>query len=139
MRKEEIQLLIDRYEEGLTSNAEEKKLRQYFISQPASSMPQEWQAYKALFAFIENEQHPKSLPPTKKSRTIIYRLTGAAAAAACIAAAIIIKMPAPGSTNYAVINGETTTDRNKIAAEAEAALQAVAYTDCDTFGALEGI
>lgn len=138
MRKEEIQLLIDRYDEGLTSNAEEKKLRQYFISQPASSMPQEWQAYKALFAFIENEQQPKPLPATKKSRTIIYRLAGVAAAA-CIAAAIIIKMQAAGSTNYAVINGETTTDRNKIAAEAEAALQAVAYTDYDTFGALDGI
>jgi len=138
MKKEDIQLLIDRYEEGLTSNAEEKTLRQYILSQHTDDMPQEWAVYKAIFTFIGNEQHPQQ-PPIKKSRSIIYWLTGAIAAACVAAAIIIITIPTTDKTNYAVINGRTTTDREMIAAEAEAALYTVTYTDNDTFEALDDI
>lgn len=141
MNKKHIQQLIDRYDDGMTSNAEERELRDIFRKLPATDMPQEWATYRAMFAFIDSEVQPSHTAPeaiprkTLLRRLFTTRLTACAAACAAIAiVAILTANTARG--DYAVINGKVVTDKSVVMTEACAALQTVAYSD-EAFGALD--
>lgn len=149
MNKEHIQQLIDRYDEGMTSNAEERELREFFRQHPASALPQEWAAYKAIFAFVDSEAATMAVTTGKEveSPLTVNRITPqrrlfttkrivAAAACAAIAVTIVLHTVNTGKSNYAVINGNTVTDKSVVMTEAETALQMVAYSD-ESFGALD--
>lgn len=51
MTQKEIEILIEKYLDGMTTNAEEDRLRRYFAEVPAADVPEEWRVYKALFAW----------------------------------------------------------------------------------------
>lgn len=51
MTRKETELLIEKYLDGMTTNAEENRLRCYFAEMPADYIPEEWRVYKALFAW----------------------------------------------------------------------------------------
>ncbi|MCH5311775.1 MAG: hypothetical protein J1E57_07470 [Prevotella sp.] len=155
MTREEVRQLIEKYDEGLTSNAEERALRLFFKEQPQENIPEEWRVYKALFSFVEeesvntatdDEMDNKVVNSSKRrsSKAVITRLT-ILAAAACIAITMIITTTQTAPTNngngkdYAVIDGKMVTDQHLIAAEAEAALQNVAYNDNDAFAAFDDL
>lgn len=148
MNKEHIQQLIDRYDDGMTSNTEERELREFFRQHPASALPQEWAAYKAIFAFVDSEV-AKAVTTEKevKSPLTVSQMTPprrlfttkrivAAAACAAITVTIVLHTVNTGKNNYAVINGNTVTDKSVVMTEAETALQMVAYSD-ESFGALD--
>lgn len=55
MKKEYIQKLINRYEDGETTLHEEAQLRKYF-GRNNLVVPKEWEVYRALFRFeVRNE------------------------------------------------------------------------------------
>lgn len=51
MTRKETEILIGKYLDGMTTNAEEDRLRRYFAEMPADEVPEEWRVYKALFAW----------------------------------------------------------------------------------------
>lgn len=51
MTRKETEILIGKYLDGMTTNAEEDRLRRYFAEMPADDVPEEWRVYKALFAW----------------------------------------------------------------------------------------
>lgn len=145
MNKEHIQQLIDRYDDGMTSNAEERELRDFFRQHPANTLPQEWAAYKAIFAFVDSEatktEEKNTETPTVSRMTPLRRMLTikrmvSVAACAAVAITIILHTANTGKSNYAVINGNTVTDKSVVMTEAETALQMVAYSD-ESFGALD--
>lgn len=153
MTKEEARQLVEKYDDGLTSNAEERALRQFFKEQPQEGLPEEWRAYKALFAFVDKEIGENLLSSgdvaenaigSHKRRSALWTKL-AILTAACIATAVIVtatqKTPATNgnSGDYAVIDGKVVTDQRLIAAEVEAALQSVAYNDDDAFAAFSDL
>ena len=155
MTKEETRQLIEKYDDGLTSNAEERALRQFFKEQPQEGLPEEWRVYKVLFAFVDKEIGENLLSSTNgdvagnaigshKRRGVLWTKL-AILTAACIATAVIVtatlKTPATNDNNgdYAVIDGKVVTDQRLIAAEVEAALQSVAYNDDDAFAAFSDL
>lgn len=148
MNKEHIQQLIDRYNDGMTSNAEERELREFFRQHPASAVPREWAAYKAIFAFVDSETARKAVTTGKEverpltvsrmtplRRMLTIKRMVSIAACAAVAITIILHTANTGKSNYAVINGNTVTDKSVVMTEAETALQMVAYSD-ESFGAL---
>lgn len=144
MNKEHIQQLIDRYDDGMTSNAEERELRDFFRQHPANTLPQEWAAYKAISAFVDSEatkaEEKNTETPTVSRMTPLRRMLTikrmvSVAACAAVAITIILHTANTGKSNYAVINGNTVTDKSVVMTEAETALQMVAYSD-ESFGAL---
>lgn len=156
MTKEEARQLVEKYDDGLTSNAEERALRQFFKEQPQEGLPEEWRTYKALFAFVDKEIGENLLSSTNgdvagnaigshKRRGALWTKLAILTAAACIATAVIVtatlKTPATNGNNgdYAVIDGKVVTDQRLIAAEVEAALQSVAYNDDDAFAAFSDL
>lgn len=144
MNKEYIQQLIDRYDDGMTSNAEERELRDFFRQHPANTLPQEWAAYKAIFAFVDSEatkaeeKNADTLTVsrmTPQRRILTIKRIISIAACAAVAITIILHTANTGKSNYAVINGNTVTDKSVVMTEAETALQMVTYSD-ESFGAL---
>lgn len=125
----DIEQLIEKYLDGDTTHAEEQQLQAYFASH--TDIPADWQPYRALFAYVGEEQ--------AKGKTVNlphHRLRWAAAAA-CVAtlASLAIAWP-QDADSYAVIDGQRTTDSYVVMQEAELALQMVAASDDDTFDAL---
>lgn len=144
MNKEHIQQLIDRYDDGMTSNAEERELRDFFRQHPANTLPQEWTAYKAIFAFVDSkatkaeEKNTETMTVSRMTplrRMLTIKRMVSVAACAAVAITIILHTANTGKSNYAVINGNTVTDKSVVMTEAETALQMVAYSD-ESFGAL---
>lgn len=133
MRQEEIQRLLDRYLDGETSSQEELQLRQYFSEMQL--VPQEWYAYKALFAWEERES------ATIRQKLAHRRLAIAASLAALllVGAGILLLNKQDNPTNYAVIDGHITTDLSVVKQEAEQALMMVTTTEEETFDALNTI
>ena len=46
----QMDILINKYLDGLTSNEEERQLREYFKDN-GTDIPEEWKVFQALFAF----------------------------------------------------------------------------------------
>lgn len=53
--KQQIQVLLDKYLAGETSNEEEELLRNYF-EEHGDDIPEEWKSFRALFSFVGFEK-----------------------------------------------------------------------------------
>ena len=53
--KQQIQVLLDKYLAGETSNEEEELLRNYF-DEHGDDIPEEWKSFRALFSFVGFEK-----------------------------------------------------------------------------------
>lgn len=138
---EQISMLLDKYMDGETSNAEEARLRQYFAT-AGNDMPDEWRAYKALFRYEAEEiaNMPAAIPSAGRPKARRRRMWMAGAASAATAAAMLVCLLTAlprGEKNYAVIDGKKYTDREVVMQEAEEALSIVSSSEDDTFEALE--
>lgn len=130
MMKEKIQKLIDRYENGETTEREEARLRRYF-GRDNLVAPKEWEVYRALFRFEVKERGEQ-----KRHRLLPLWSVGVAAAA-CGALILAIAFGHPSKPDdYAVINGHVITNQQVVQKEAEDALTMVQANDQETFGAL---
>lgn len=89
MKSEDIQHLIDRFMDGTTTLAEERRLAEFFrTAEPSGQWPEEWLAYKEMFAYFD-EGMPEAdavVPPSaRKRRSLVVRVASVAAAAAVVA------------------------------------------------------
>ena len=55
MDKEKINILIEKYLDGTTSEIEEQVLADYFCKADGD-MPDDWKTYRALFTYINAEK-----------------------------------------------------------------------------------
>ncbi len=145
MKKEEyIKQLLDKYLDGETSADEERALRGYFTNK-GNHIPEEWIPYRALFAYIAEEQtaiaekaddNGKYRKDTKARHRHGWMYTAITAAAAILIIVVMIALPR-STENYAVINGKVYTDKKLVEEEALKALDMVSSDESDDFGALE--
>jgi hypothetical protein len=160
---ETIRQLLDSYMDGDTTNEEEQTLHNYFAA-AGENIPEEWRAYRALFAFEDAEREAlddvgrdaaqvEDVSAQSGAQIIEMRCHGAQrkwimyAAAACAAAMLILsvrpfftdKKAMPGTetpTDYAVIDGHRTTDATVVKDQAMEALNAISTNDEENFSAL---
>lgn len=154
-----IQILLDKYMDGATSNEEEATLRKYF-EEHANDIPEEWESYRALFSYIGFEQmnlsqilkeekeedfekkdiEKEEIPKKEASRSRWLKYFGTSVAAAAIIAFLIVgiqKIAQPQSECYAVIDGKVYTDQEFVHHEALDALDDVSADSEDPFSALD--
>lgn len=133
----EIETLLEKYFEGETSSAEEKKLREYFTS---GEVAPHLRVYVPLFLYFEEEigKEERTVPEIRmpQKRKIFLWVSGVAAAVLLLLG--IGKLSIfPGkmycSNNYVVINGRCYTDPHTIREHAWNALQEVSVTEKDLF------
>lgn len=167
MTRKEIEQLIEKYLDGMTTNAEEDRLRRYFAEVPADEVPEEWRVYKALFAWETRHATPaaattetavedkgltehvitdeRPVAPGKDKtagrsavmRRIDMLLAAAAASVAILIIVAIDHVPQTDRQCYAVIDGRVYTDCSFVEREAEEALKLVAGSEDDAFDALQ--
>lgn len=141
MNKEEIQKLLERYLDGLTTDEEEGRLRGYF-ARAGQPVPAEWRVYRALFAYEQAEAaalQQQAAAPAATLRQGFQRhwLPVALAVAAAVVALLVLVMQLPQSgNNYAVINGKVIHNKEIINREAEASLNMVSADADEDFDAL---
>lgn len=143
MKKEEyIKDLLDKYVSGDTTAGEENALRGYFAN-PDNRIPDEWLPFKALFAYVDEEQEAAGtavkaveMKPRGKSVKRFKTLVITAAAAAAIAV-VVITHGVSRPENYAVIDGKVYTDKQTVNEEALEALHMVSSDYSDSFDALD--
>lgn len=145
MKKEEyIKQLLDKYLDGDTSSAEERALRGYFTNND-NIIPEEWMPYRALFAYIAEEQADSAETSATAERSRIrtgrtirhgWIYTAITAAAAILIAVVMISLPR-SNDNFAVIDGKVYTNRKVVEEEALKALEMVSSDEDDSFDALE--
>lgn len=132
----DIQPLLDRYLEGLTSNEEESRLRTFF-TEYTGEIPAEWAPFQALFAYEKQARRVHSPAPCSQKNTHFKwfkPLSAAATVAFLIGIAMWLK---PNHRNFAVIDGRTITSQAEVKAEAEEALDLIQGGDETPFPALE--
>lgn len=130
MKKEYIQKLINRYEDGETTLHEEAQLRKYF-GRNNLVVPKEWEVYRALFRFEVKERGEQK----QKRRLPLWGVW--ATVAACAALAFMLTFGhSTKPDDYAVINGHMITNKQVVEKEAEDALMMVQTSDEETFDAL---
>ncbi|GHV57404.1 hypothetical protein FACS1894182_06140 [Bacteroidia bacterium] len=117
-----IQELIDKYFEGLTSLKEEETLREYFRGR---DIPEEWKAYQPLFRYF-SEERQKTEKKQRIPRSI--RLWMSVAAAACVLLFFGLKLTSPAPNHLSAysmmyIDGKKYTDIELIQVEALKALE----------------
>jgi len=117
----EAEALLEKYYEGTTSTAEEKRLC-FFLSQ--EKIPERFKADRALLTFFaEKKQKPKT--------SIIPFLKWASIAAIFLGIVFFSKQVTnEKQTNFAYINGHKYTDSKMIKEQALASL-AILSTSCD--------
>lgn len=167
MTQKEIEILIEKYLDGTTTNAEEDRLRRYFAEVPADDVPEEWRVYKALFAWetgqatagdattgtdaedngltehvVMDERQAAPVKDKAAGRPAMMRridmlLASAAASVAILIVLTIGHVPQTDRQCYAVIDGRVYTDCEFVEREAEEALMLVAGSEDDAFDALQ--
>lgn len=160
-----MDILINKYLDGLTSNEEERQLREYFKDK-GNEIPEEWKVFQALFAFESMEtDHRKTfgtdntlksadkcvesgttdlpqIPLGKNAKVISIRrrnrhISWIITAAACIAITLVFTFGNMSAPkNYAVIGGKKYTNPEVIKQQAFEALNDVSANDQETFSAL---
>lgn len=144
MKMDDIDKLIERYFEGLTTADEERRLRAFFAS---DAVPERLNSYKPLFAYFDEEirkEHPlrmKANGTWLQKRRWLYVLSGAAAAVLLVLTLSRVLYPTDPcycSDNYVVINGRCYTDIHTVRAMAVEALHEVA-TPVDAYSPKTGI
>ncbi|MDR2056848.1 MAG: hypothetical protein LBP83_00910 [Dysgonamonadaceae bacterium] len=133
--KVEIETLIEKYFEGLTTLKEEEYLRAYFQKE---TVPAEWEAYKAMFRFFALEiEAGKTKPlPEKKGRKVYLRWAGVAAAVCLLVYAgvkITFKDYQMQETSCAYINGKAYTNLELIRLEALKTLESLSRNNESVF------
>jgi len=107
----EIEQLIEKYFDGLTTSAEEATLRHFFMS---DAVPEQMRIYKPLFVYLDAEiKASKTTRPRNRKSYIIGWLSGAAACAAILIGSFFISLQrteCPRSSNYVMINGRCYSD-----------------------------
>lgn len=143
-----IQILLDKYMDGATSNEEEATLRKYF-EEHGNDIPEEWESYRALFSYIGFEQmnlsqilkeEEKEIDKKEAPRSRWLKYFGTSVAAAAIIAFLIVgiqKIAQPQPECYAVIDGKVYTDQEFVHNEALDALEDVSADSEDPFSALD--
>lgn len=135
----QIEELINRYLDGLTSNEEERTLKRFF-AQAGGDIPEEWKALQTLFAFESmDSQLPEETDHAKivsiRHRNKMLRII--ISTAACIAITLIFHLGHSASyKNYAVIDGKKYTNPEVVRQQAFKALNEVSSDDRETFSAL---
>jgi hypothetical protein len=135
----QIETLINKYLDGLTSNDEERQLRKYF-AHAGNDIPKEWKALKALFAFemkeseeAQSSEGAKIISIRHRNRRISWIIT----AAACVAITLVFTFGRVASPkNYAVVDGKKYTDKEMVERQAMEALDNVSSDDNEIFSAL---
>lgn len=126
----EIAKLVDKYIDGATTGAEERALKEWMESH-ANDIPEEWQWLAALFEYEKQDQKSNK----RQGRTINIRTIIMASCAASVALLIAISAIVSANRrteNFAVINGDRTTDREAVISEAIAALDMLSLADEET-------
>ena len=100
----DIQQLLDRYLDGLTSLEEEDRLADYFRSH---DVPEAWQAYKEMFAYFDagmptGESEEKKRPQRHRTVALWTGLAVAAAAALTLFIVRPVSSPQPPAVTPAV-------------------------------------
>lgn len=94
---ERIEMLLVRYFDGETSLEEERELRAFFRS--ASSLPSEWEPYRDIFGYFDDQRTIVSARKPSSRRHRIIRMAGwASAAAACAAMVFLLDFEEPISS-----------------------------------------
>ena len=142
-----IEELLERYFEGETSAAEEKRIRAFFAS---GEVPEHLAVYAPLFAYFDEEierdaeaqvgepdldPEPVSVPlrSANRKRAALYLFSGVAACVLALLGVTRLSYPAFCSDSYVVINGRCYTDIHKVRSLAIEALQEVATPADDYF------
>jgi hypothetical protein len=153
----QIEILLNKYLDGLTSNEEERQLREFF-NRKDNILPEEWKVYRALFTFetmeseISNSQkilddsdlsmeydisgssdNSKIISIRRRNRKISWLIS----TAVCISLILVFTFGHSGKQkNYAVINGKRYTDPEVVKQQAFEALNNVSTDDNENFAAL---
>jgi hypothetical protein len=160
-----MEILINKYLDGLTSNEEERQLLEYFKDK-GNEIPEEWKVFQALFAFesiksdhsrtfgtdqilistdecVESETTDLSkIPLTKNAKITSIRrrnrhISWIITVAACIAITLAFTFGNMSAPkNYAVIEGKKYTSPEVVKQQAFEALNDVSADDQETFSAL---
>ncbi|GHU63313.1 hypothetical protein FACS1894123_05850 [Bacteroidia bacterium] len=138
-KKENINELIEKYFEGLTSLQEEQSLRDYFQQE---NIPEEWRVYQPVFQFFSQEivteknlsEKPLSVVKPRR-RNFFY--TSIAAAASIILLfglklALDVELRTP-EKSQAYINGKKMTNMVLIRTEILKTLENIAEENEDVF------
>ena len=110
----DIEQLIERYFEGLTTSEEEATLRRFFTS---DEVPEKMQMYKPLFVYFDTEINTLQTPPHRHLKPYIYWLSGVAASAAILIGLFVFNLQRtdyPRNSNYVMIDGQCYTDEATI-------------------------
>ena len=126
MQIDDIDSLISKYTDGETTVAEEQQLRNFFAQDPLL-LPDELKPFCALFRW---EQQERCKQAAKQS---------VSAVAAVVITMFVVRHNVTKTGDYAIINGECTTNKNMVQHEAEAALNMVSANESEDFQALSQI
>jgi hypothetical protein len=126
----EIEQLLEKYFEGLTTSEEEAMLRRFFTS---GNVPANLMMYKPLFAYFDNEIK-KSKP--KQPNYILWLSAAAACAAILVGSFFLVSQQndCPATGNYVIINGRCYTDEATIRSMALKTLHEMAENEDFTTG-----
>lgn len=154
--------LLKKYMDGLTTNAEEKTLRDYF-SDPSAIVPEEWKPYRALFSFVGEQRkdffggsmeetdggameekngngslEEKVSSEDKRRKRHVRGLVWALSAAATLLLLVGVFFGRQRQPDcYMIVDGKMYTDRKEVKAEAVEALDMVGENSEDPFAAMD--
>lgn len=126
--------LLNKYFEGGTSCREERELRRFFAK---GDLPEELEAYRPLFAFLDQEAAKTPAARTTKrlrhSRRLraIYRASSIACGVFLLACLIRLFAFRPHPENFAIIDGKLYADEELAKSKAREAMQNVGFTDME--------
>lgn len=162
MMENTVGRLLKKYMDGLTTNAEEKTLRDYF-SDPSAIVPEEWKPYRALFSFVGEQRKEffggsmeetddgameekdgngsvdeKTSGEGKRRKRHVRGLVWALSAAATLLLLVGVFFGRQRQPDcYMIVDGKMYTDRKEVKAEAVEALDMVGENSEDPFAAMD--
>lgn len=162
MMENTVGRLLKKYMDGLTTNAEEKTLRDYF-SDPSAIVPEEWKPYRALFGFVGEQRkeffggsmeeaddgameekdgngslEEKVSGEDKRRKRHVRSLVWTLSAAATLLLLVGVFFGRQRQPDcYMIVDGKMYTDRKEVKAEAVEALDMVGENSEDPFAAMD--
>lgn len=162
MMENTVGRLLKKYMDGLTTNAEEKTLRDYF-SDPSAIVPEEWKPYRALFSFVGEQREEffggsveetdggameekngngsldeKTSGEDKRRKRHVRGLVWTLSAAATLLLLVGVFFGRQRHPDcYMIVDGKMYTDRKEVKAEAVEALEMVGENSEDPFAAMD--
>lgn len=162
MMENTVGRLLKKYMDGLTTNAEEKTLRDYF-SDPSAIVPEEWKPYRALFSFVGEQREEffggsmeetddgameekdgngsvdeKTSGEDKRRKRHVRGLVWPLSAAATLLLLVGVFFGRQRQPDcYMIVDGKMYTDRKEVKAEAVEALEMVGENSEDPFAAMD--